>query len=525
MNKRIYYYFKIGFGILFLIFLCFFSYLYYLHDEHVLIGKESFLKFMTDWGSFIGIVASIIIALLIAIIPTSIDKKIDKISESLQFPLNDFSQIYYQTIELLKWVGVEEGSEFFITSATPIFGIELGLAERKEWSILLDKRIQAGSTDKIKTTMICLDWKPNNDFLNSPLYIFCKGLQEHNVLVKSDLNTGIMLFKRSIETYLEFQKYSESSGFELFCGSKPQAQIVLATKSNGEQKGIIYFTTMRSNRTHSVSGLRSSDNNWINIMRNILAFQKSNSRKALIDFSNINWDKEQMKRCFDLFEYQVVHPERYLINCFDKQNICVFPGVFPPEIGLSTQLLINSINEICIKLTTNNTKLTGIDVGTGTGILALYLADYCEEVHATDIFNTAVENAKHNCKNNPKIKVYNCNLIEQIEIKNPENFPIIVFNYPFYPSPLAVYNPNGDEKAGKIVIKEFLIAIRNIIEKRGIAIMPYSSIAADNNPLNIATKLGFKTTLFKDETVDGIENSIYLITNENYIDFNSKRGK
>ena len=92
----------------------------------------------------------------------------------------------------------------------------------------------------------------------------------------------------------------------------------------------------------------------------------------------------------------------------------------------------------------------GIDIGTGVGLLALTLSKHCSMVYATDNYEDAVENAKFNVKKNLKdasIRVFHGDLFADIPQLAKESITLIVFNHPFYPSPLNLYN-NGAYDAG-----------------------------------------------------------------------------
>ena len=65
-------------------------------------------------------------------IPSQVERRVDAIAGRLQQPLETFEAIYAKSLELLLWLNNEPGSMFAITSATPIFGIELSLGRARK---------------------------------------------------------------------------------------------------------------------------------------------------------------------------------------------------------------------------------------------------------------------------------------------------------------------------------------------------------------------------------------------------------
>ncbi len=79
------------------------------------------------------------------------------------------------------------------------------------------------------------------------------------------------------------------------------------------------------------------------------------------------------------------------------------------------------------EIASNYHKNKILDMGTGTGYIAIHLAKGGAEVHATDINQDAISSAEENAKNNNvSIKVFYSNLFENIS----EQYELIVFNPP-----------------------------------------------------------------------------------------------
>jgi len=102
-------------------------------------------------------------------------------------------------------------------------------------------------------------------------------------------------------------------------------------------------------------------------------------------------------------------------------NITVSPGVYPPS--EDTQLLLDCI-EIC-------EKEWVLDMGTGTGILAIAAAMKGGIVTAADISKDALECAGENAaRNGVKLTTIRSDLFDCIQ----QSYDVIIFNPPYLPS-------------------------------------------------------------------------------------------
>ncbi len=148
-----------------------------------------------------------------------------------------------------------------------------------------------------------------------------------------------------------------------------------------------------------------------------------------------------------------------------------------------------------------------LDVGTGTGILAIVAAKKAEFILATDINPQALELANENARLNgmKNVKFLESDLFEKINGK----FDLVIFNAPYLPSfendPLGRAWSGG--KDGTAVIKKFLENVSEHLKANGRIQMLVSSItnfekiesAAKKNNLKVkilAQKRNFFETFY-----------------------------
>lgn len=111
--------------------------------------------------------------------------------------------------------------------------------------------------------------------------------------------------------------------------------------------------------------------------------------------------------------------------CYDNICIKVHPDVFPPQLTLSTKILLDFVNELDLK---NNTFL---ELGCGSGIISLLAAKNGANVTASDVNKIALAFLEINAlKNNLQLKIIYSDLFDNL--KN-QTFDYIIINPPYYP--------------------------------------------------------------------------------------------
>ncbi len=145
------------------------------------------------------------------------------------------------------------------------------------------------------------------------------------------------------------------------------------------------------------------------------------------------------------------------------------------------------------KLITNNS----LDIGTGTGLLSLMLAQRNPNLHidAIEIDNQAADQATENATASPwaeRIVVYNINA-KKIQTNKP--YDLIISNPPFYENELKSekYQKNIAHHSNELQLKELLAIIKNKLNTEGIfcLLLPYKRNAEAKVLLN---EIGFSIT-------------------------------
>ena len=139
-----------------------------------------------------------------------------------------------------------------------------------------------------------------------------------------------------------------------------------------------------------------------------------------------------------------------------------------------------------------------LDIGTGTGIIALLMAKKARFVLGVDINPIAVELARENAKINgiKNVEFRMSDLFENVEGK----FDIITFNPPYLPGeakelkePIDLALIGG--KQGREVLNKFISQVRDYLRPNGMVQIVQSSITGVDETIEKLTKMGFKAEI------------------------------
>lgn len=122
------------------------------------------------------------------------------------------------------------------------------------------------------------------------------------------------------------------------------------------------------------------------------------------------------------FDKYMAKPRKFT---YEDITVIISEDVFPPKFTISTQLLLDFIKPLNL----SNEKF--LELGCGSGIIALFAASKGANVVASDINNTAVELLKEaSVANNIPLIVVHSDLFENLQ---EYNFDYIIINPPYYP--------------------------------------------------------------------------------------------
>jgi len=138
-----------------------------------------------------------------------------------------------------------------------------------------------------------------------------------------------------------------------------------------------------------------------------------------------------------------------------------------------------------------------LEVGTGTGAIALLAASLGAEVVATDVLEAAVRCAMRNARRNGlELRVVRCDLMSCLRGR----FSLIAFNPPYLP---AEEDEPKDEvstawhggRDGREVVDRFIPACREYLERGGRVLMVQSSLSQPERSMQMFLSLGFEVSV------------------------------
>ncbi len=461
--------------------------------------QSNYTEMMANWGSTIGIIFTLLAVIFVAIIPSKVESQIEKIGERLNTPISTFDHLFKESISILEELGDNTNSSFMMIAAAPILGIELEPERQNKWRGHISHRITA----KCLTEIIYLSDTAVVD--SSPLYNMCIALENYLKEQKIEM-TATTIYQKARSEIDEFSKLKENyDNLKLFSGGDPPIQLVLGEDDLGFRKGILYFaSTDTLSSKLPVSGFVTQDHRQYNILKRLFNGIKLNAQEHRPDVRS----SSQRIRDNQLLDYMSDSKTRIIqVPQLDNFELKISKKVFPPDLELVRNPLIKGIKEAS-ELVWKSVPIknrVGVDVGCGCGILGLILSNYSNSIILTDISEDAIANTEENFKKfkktRPKIEyqILKCNLLEQVSI-NKSKIPIMIFNHPYYPTPVNVYHTGG-ELGGMKIINDFLESAKEKIGRGGI-IMPYASISREHNPASCATNLGYQSKLLAREASD-----------------------
>ena len=136
-----------------------------------------------------------------------------------------------------------------------------------------------------------------------------------------------------------------------------------------------------------------------------------------------------------------------------------------------------------------------LDMGTGTGILAIEASKYAKKVYAVDISKKAISVAKRNAKNKENIVFLRSDLFSAFK-KQRIVFDLILFNPPYLPEhpnePKEVSQQIAGGKHGYELIERFLSEASNYLNQEGTILLVFSTLTKKHKVDSLIEKYCFK---------------------------------
>lgn len=155
-----------------------------------------------------------------------------------------------------------------------------------------------------------------------------------------------------------------------------------------------------------------------------------------------------------------------------------------------------------------------LDMGTGSGILAVEASKYADTVIGVDINKNAVKIAKKN----KSIKSIYSDLFSYFK-ENPKKFDLIIFNPPYLsedkdePEDIKQMTTGGEE--GYEIIEKFLSQAKNYLKKDGKILLLFSSLTNKDKVNGIIIKNNFNFKELEKQELHLERLYVYMIKNQN----------
>ena len=180
--------------------------------------------------------------------------------------------------------------------------------------------------------------------------------------------------------------------------------------------------------------LQKLNNKYLNISAIKTLLQHDGNFKEFFNLINHFDDEIKDEKTLDEYILRVSNgePLQYVIGeaYFVNSNYYVTPDVLIPR--QETEELAVAILKMIVKMFGKEPKIKIVDIGTGSGILGIYLKEYFKNSHVicTDISEKALQIAEKNAKaHNVEIDFRKGDMIEPI--KEEEKVDVIISNPPY----------------------------------------------------------------------------------------------
>ncbi|MGW7257238.1 HemK2/MTQ2 family protein methyltransferase [Streptomyces sp. NPDC054834] len=180
-------------------------------------------------------------------------------------------------------------------------------------------------------------------------------------------------------------------------------------------------------------------------------------------------------------------------------NSLVFPGVYAPQDD--TELLAEALSEEPLEA-----GARVLDVGTGSGALALVAARRGAEVTAVDVSRRAVWTARLNAwLARLPVRIRRGNLFGPVRGRS---FDVILANPPYVPSPDARPEPRGRSRAwdaghdGRLILDRVCRDAPALLCPGGVLLIVHSALSGPERTLELLRGAGLKAAVIRRRWID-----------------------
>lgn len=205
---------------------------------------------------------------------------------------------------------------------------------------------------------------------------------------------------------------------------------------------------------------------------------------------------------FQLFQKNKLH--KPVLEWVAGKPFLILPQVFNPNLFLTSEFMVRALGEAVISPTARF-----LDMGTGSGVGAVFAAAFTPHVTAIDINPAAVRSARINALLNhveDRVQVYDGDLFAPVA---GQVFDVILFNPPYYrgqPKDMLDRAFRAED-----VVERFAAALPHHLAPTGHLLLLLSTTANENYFLHLFQQQGYSSNVLAQRQLAGERITLYDI--------------
>jgi release factor glutamine methyltransferase len=206
---------------------------------------------------------------------------------------------------------------------------------------------------------------------------------------------------------------------------------------------------------------------------------------------------------FQLFQRRRL--DRVVLEWVVQRPFLILPQVFNPTLFLTSEFMVTTFNE---HLISPGAKV--LDMGTGSGVGAVFAAQWAREVIAVDVNETAVRCARINAQLNQVETIVQVRAGDLFAPVANERFDVILFNPPYFVG--KPQNLLDHAFRATTVIERFAANLKAHLCPNGRLLLLLSSVADEAAILALFTKQGFQNEVAAQKHLGSEVVTLYQLT-------------